>query len=293
MNVHHKISFVFFGSSSFSVFVLEELAKAGFVPKVIITTPDKPRGRGLVLSPTPVKHWAIEKNIPFYAQEKLDSQFAEKLKKENCDVFVVASYGKIIPSIILDIPPKKTLNVHPSLLPKFRGASPLQSAMLEDAKNTGVTIMRINEKMDEGPVVAQKEIVISEWPVYEVFEEDMARAGGVLLSDILLEWVEGKITEKPQNHSLATYTKKITKADGLIDMSADPYTNFRKIQAFHIWPGAYFFAERGGEKIRVKITSASFKDGILTIKRVTPAGGRDMDYKDFISPKATNHASSL
>ncbi len=293
-----QFSFTFFGSSRFSVIVLDELEKLGFIPACIVTTPDKPQGRKLILTPNVVKTWAISKGIKVFDPAKIDLPFIEQLKGEyfsqlnqqkngNClDVFIVASYGKILPTELIDLPPRKTLNIHPSLLPKYRGASPLQSAMIDDQKNTGVTIIRIDEKMDHGPIVAQKNVTIIEWPTYEEFEMLMAREGANLIASILPDWVAGKIIEKEQDHSSATYTKKITKEDGLIDLQTekvDPYLNFRKIQAYHEWPQAYFFIEHAGKKIRVKITTASFKNGELIIEKVIPEGAKEMSYKDFQS----------
>ncbi len=277
------IKYAFFGSSRFSVIVLDEMKKLEFLPAYVVTTPNKPQGRKLILTANPVKTWAIENNIKVFAPEKIDADFIASLNLEHCDVFVVASYGKILPSNLINLPPRKTLNIHPSLLPQYRGASPLQSAIIDDTKNTGVTIMRIDEKMDHGPIVAQKEVTVQNWPTYNEFEEMMATEGSQLLVSILPDWVEGKITEKEQDHSQATYTKKSTKEDGLIDLSSDPYLNFRKIQAYHEWPQAYFFTEHQGNKMRVKITSASFTDNNLTIEKVIPEGGKEMSYKDFLS----------
>lgn len=274
--------FIFFGSSRFSVIVLDELERLGFVPSCVVTTPDKPAGRKLALTPTPVKQWAMKRGIKTFDPAKLDNVFAESLKEEECGLFIVASYGKIIPGSTIDLPPHKTLNIHPSLLPKYRGASPLQSAILDDAKKTGVTIMRIDQQMDHGPIVAQEEVTVNEWPAYEEFEELMAKKGAALLAKTLPDWVAGKIQEREQEHSQATYTKKITKEDGLIDLNGDPYLNFRKIQAFHEWPQAYFFLDHKGKKIRVKAIQASFKDGRLDIQRVLPEGAKEMAYADFL-----------
>jgi methionyl-tRNA formyltransferase len=274
-------TFTFFGSSQFSIYVLDELEKAGFIPFAIVTTPDKPKGRKLVLSPTPVKEWGQKRNIKVYDPAKLDTFFTEELKKDNTDVFVVASYGKIIPGDIIFLPQYKTLNVHPSLLPKYRGASPLQSAILNDDKRTGITIMRIDEKMDHGPIVAQKEIMVTEWIPYEQFEAMMGQEGGKLLSRILPQWISGEVTEKEQDHSIATHCSKITKEDGELDLSADPYINFRKIQAYNLWPQAYFFINHQDKKLRVKVTKASFAAGKLVIEKVIPEGGKEISYTDF------------
>jgi len=295
VNSSAKIKFAFFGSSRLSVIVLDELEKAGLIPTCIVTTPDKPKGRKLTVTPNVVKEWAMKKKIRIYDPAKLDSAFIEMLRNEACDVFIVASYGKIIPKAIINLPPHKTLNIHPSLLPQYRGPSPLPSAMLDDAKRTGVTIIRLDEQMDHGPIVAQEEVVIDEWPTYKDFEDMMARKGAQLLARVLPDWVAGKIKEVEQDHSKATYTKKITKEDGLLDHEAlydamdsgNAYAAFRKIQAFHEWPQAYFFIKHDGKKIRVKVTKASFKKdplnktGKLIIEKVIPEGKKEMSYEDF------------
>jgi methionyl-tRNA formyltransferase len=278
----NKIPFIFFGSSRFSVLVLEELEKDGLIPVCVVTTPDKPKGRGLALTPTPVKDWALRKKISLLDPDKLDASFIEKLKIVNCELYVVASYGKIIPEAIINIPPHGTLNIHPSLLPKYRGASPLQSAMLDDTKKTGITIMKIDKEMDHGPIVAQRDVTIDEWPPYGEFEEMMAREGARLLSETMPDWVAGKIEAAEQDYSKATYTKKVNKEDALLDLSGDAYDNFRKIQAYSEWPVAHFIIEHNGKKIRVKIRSASFKSGNLIIEKVIPEGGKEMAYEDFL-----------
>ena len=305
-------TFAFFGSSRFSVIVLDELELQGFLPSLVITTPDKPVGRKLTMTPNPVKVWAHTRKITVLDPEKLEEEFLDKLSdvqnRADIQVFVVASYGKIIPLRVLNIPPRHTLNIHPSLLPKYRGASPLQSAILDDEKNTGVTIMRIDEKMDHGPIVAQENIRIENWPNYEEFEEIMAKKGAQLLARVMPAWVSDtskdanknnveKILETEQNHSLATYTKKSKKEDGLLDFDTqtmtlvgDPYKNFLKIQAYHEWPQAFFYFKSGNQKLRVKITRTSydFKNSQLAdvsplkIERVIPEGGKEMSYQDFL-----------
>jgi len=275
------IDFTFFGSSRLSVIVLDELLKFDLKPSLVVTTPDKPQGRKLEIKPNVVKSWAIEHNV-----KVIDD--LQKIPRENANLFIVASYGKIIPKEIIELPKHKTLNIHPSLLPEYRGASPLPTAILNDTKNTGVTIMQLDTEMDHGPIVIQKRIEIMKWPTYEEFEEMMAIVGAHLLAETLPKWVDGKIVPTEQNHAKATYTKKIKKEDGLVDLSVDdPYLIFRKVQAFHEWPQAYFFVKKEdhstGEhrKIRVKITSASFEDNTLTINTVIPEGKKEMSYKDF------------
>lgn len=196
-------------------------------------------------------------------------------------LFLVASFGKIIPNEIVNLPSKGTLNIHPSLLPKYRGPSPLPSVMLADDKQTGITIMKMDKEMDHGPIIAQKNITVTEWPTYEDFEEMMAKEGAELFAEILPKWLANEIKPVEQDHSVATYTKKITKADGLIDLASDPYMNFRKIQAFHEWPKAYFFLKHNGRDIRVKVTEATYEDGKLIVKKVIPEGAKEMAYEDF------------
>ena len=280
--------FAFFGSSRLSVIVLDELGKLGLVPQFIVTTCDKPVGRKQIITPNVVKVWAQEKNITCLDPQKLDDDFIKKIKDLNtkdgveiCPVFLVASYGKILPKNLIEIPSKKTLNIHPSLLPQYRGASPLPTTILEDTKNTGVSIMIIDQEMDHGPLVAQKTITINNWTPYDDFEEYMAREGALLFAEVLEKWINGEIEPKEQDHSLATYTKKFSKEDALIDLNGDAYTNWRKIQAFDGWLGCYFVINRNGKTLRVKITEARFENNKLEILKVIPEGSKEMSFADF------------
>ncbi|MCX6736332.1 MAG: methionyl-tRNA formyltransferase [Candidatus Parcubacteria bacterium] len=277
-----SVSFVFFGTPEFAVGVLDELQKHDFLPSLVVTAPDKPRGRKLVVTPPPVKVWAEERGIPVFQPQKLDQEAMVKLKAENSELFIVTAYGKLIPKSILEMPKHGTLNVHPSLLPKLRGASPIQSSILTEDK-TGVTIMLIDEEMDHGPIVAQEEFFGLSWPPKaSVLQNALSKEGGRMLSEILPKYIEGEITPKEQEHKKATYTKKIEKEDGLLNLSDDAEKNFRKIQAFDIWPRAHFFHESCGKKIRTIITDAKFKDGKLTIKKVLPEGQNEMTYEEFL-----------
>ncbi len=282
-NKEKKVEYVFFGTSSFAVVILDEFEKAGFTPSLVVTTEDKPQGRKLLITPPPVKVWANQRNIPVLQPQKLkDSLFIRELQKQSWDVFIVAAYGKIIPQEVISIPRRHVLNVHPSLLPKLRGATPLQTSILEEDE-TGVTIMRIDELMDHGPIIAQKKLTISEWPIdVEKLEKLQGEEGGKLLAQTLPAWIEGSVTEIPQDHNKATYTKKITKADGFINLDDDPVRNYRKIQAYKGWPTAYFFAKKDGKDIRVIIRQASLREGVLEITRVIPEGKKEVNYKDFL-----------
>jgi methionyl-tRNA formyltransferase len=285
MKRSREMRLVFFGTSDFAVGVLEELKKGGIIPALVVTSPDRPKGRGLKITAPPVKMWAEENGIALTQPENPnEGDFIAELQNTRWHLFVVAAYGTVLSKEIIDIPKHGTLNVHPSLLPKLRGASPIQSAILRDEKDAvGVTIMLADEKLDHGPIIAQASVEIENWPPRaSVLERLLVHEGGKLLSEVIPLWIHGKITPEEQEHTKATYSKKIAKEDGLIDLNDNPYENFKKIQAFDSWPGTYFFAGKGEKKIRLKIIDAEFKGGALTVKKVIPEGKRDMQYADFL-----------
>ena len=286
MNNNFRI--VFWGTSQISVIVLNELKQAGILPSLIITAPPKPKGRGLELASSEVKIWADTHNVPALEPLEIKSEDFKTTLGANWDLFIVVSYGKIIPRAILDTPRRGTLNVHPSILPKFRGASPIQSSILEDtpigeAHEAGVTVMQIDEQVDHGPIVAVEKITIQHWPPKASMLEDMlGKAGGKLLARIIPEWIAGRITPTPQDHSQATFTKKITKEDALIELLDEPSKLYRKVQAFDVWPRTYFIAHQNGRDIRVIITDAKFEDEKFIPARVIPEGKKEMLYTDYL-----------
>lgn len=274
------IRFAFFGTPKFAVDTLNALESLGFLPAVVVTAPDKPRGRGLTLTSSPAKEWATERGIEVLTPTTL-KEIPEELLNTEWDVFVVAAYNKLISKQLLDLPRHGVLNVHPSLLPKFRGPSPALSAILADERVTGVTIMRMNEKMDEGDIVAQARIELEEeaWPPKgSEFEELLATEGGKLLAEILPEYVRGEITSQPQDHTQATFSRKFSDSDALLDLSGDPYEQLRKIRAFDKGLRAYFLHE--GK--RVIVTEAQIRDGALELLKVIPEGKKEMAYEDYV-----------
>ena len=280
----NKIDIVFFGSSIFSTICLEELKNSGILPTLIITTPDMPTGRGLKLTSTPVKLWANKNRIECLSPAKLDSSFINILNIRSYDLFLVASYGKIIPESIINLPKYKTLNIHPSLLPKYRGPSPLQEQILNDDKNIGVSIIVLEKKVDHGPIVAQKKIIIPNWPVkFDELEKILAVEGSKLFAEILEDWVNAKISPVEQEHSKATFTKKIEKNDGLIDLEFDDsYVSFLKTKAYNPRPGTFFYINKNGQKYRIIIKDSEYLDNQFLIKRVLPEGKKEMNYNDFL-----------
>lgn len=278
----HQPLFVFFGSSDVSLYALDALERQGLLPALVVTSPDSRQGRGLKLTPNPVKAWALKRGIDTLTPATLkDGALVEELQNTDWDVFVVASYGKILPKAVLDVPRKGCLNIHPSLLPKYRGPSPILSAILGDDRHTGVTVMLMEEKMDAGPVVAQARIEIAEdeWPVAgRTLSEMLFTEGANLLAEVLPHWLVGEVTPEPQDDSQATYTKKFGSQDALVDLAEDARKNLLKIRAFDTNPRAYFVDAAGK---RVIITDAELKEGLLEILTVIPEGKKEVDFKTY------------
>lgn len=278
----------FWGTSRISVIVLDEMAHEGMFPSLIITAPARQKGRGLEMAPSEVKMWADAHHIPTLEPEEIKSEEFLNTLDGNWDLFIIVSYGKIVPRVVLDLPKHGTLNVHPSLLPKLRGASPVQSAILEEEPvgephEAGITIMLIDEEVDHGPIVAQEKIIIPNWPPKgSELEETLGILGGKLLVKTIPLWISGAITPTEQVHDQATYTKKITKGSGHITLSDNPERIYRKIRAFDIWPRAYFSTTRNGKEIRVTVTEARLEGGNLILDRVIPEGKKEMAYEDFL-----------
>lgn len=280
-----SVKFAFFGTSHIAVFVLDALKDAGLIPSLIITPPDKAKGRGLAVQTSAVKEWALANGIDVLQPERLDSAFHSELQSpgHTLDVCVVVDYGKILPQELLAIPHRGFLNVHPSLLPRLRGPSPIRSAILNDEKTTGVSIIVVDEEMDHGPVVAQKRITVPNWPPHLAeLEEILVREGGRLLAQILPQWVAGEIDAHEQNHDIATYSKKIEKEDGLLNLADDAYKNLLKIRGHEGWPGTHAFFGRNGKKIRVGILDAHIENNVLVPDRVKPEGKKEMGYAEFL-----------
>lgn len=274
-------NFAFFGSDEFSIIVLKQLIKNEYVPSVCITQPDKPKGRKLTLTPTPIKEFCIENNIKVITPEKLDLEAFSQFPA--FDFFVVASYGKIISQKILDIPVHGCLNVHPSLLPQYRGASPIETAILNDTKKTGVTIMLMDALMDHGPILMQKEHAFEAWPDSKKEVHDtLATLGGEMLCETIELYIKKVLLPKEQDHGAATFTKIIEKNDGLISLEDKDYKTYLKYLALTPWPGLFFFIQKQNRQIRIKIESAHFDTHLgFVIDTVVPEGKNSMSFDSF------------
>jgi len=282
MSTHPRIAF--FGTPHLAVYVLEELADAGYTPSLVVCAPDKPAGRKLQLTPPPVRVWAEEHDVPVMQPASLrERSHAPLLANTEWDLFIVAAYNIILPEWVLSLPKHSVLNVHPSLLPKYRGASPIRSAILDDAQDAvGVSILELDRHVDHGPIVAQARIDLPEWPVRgTTLDELLFREGGRLLAEVVPLWCTHSITPEPQEHELATFSRKFAKADGEIDLTGDAYKNYCTYCAMDGWPGTFFFVERGGSRTRVKITDAVYENGTFVPRMVIPEGKREMLFTDF------------
>ncbi len=262
---------VFMGSPEFSVPTLRALNDA-FQVTGVVTQPDKPKGRGRKASPTPVKAAAVDLGLPVAALKDVSSDEGMGLLAQwSPDVIVVAAFGKILPAPILTLPPMGCVNLHASLLPRYRGASPINAAILAGDKTTGVCTIVMDQGMDTGDILLKKEIPIGEEDTAGSLHDRMLKPGAELVVETLKLMEEKSVIAEPQNHAQATYTRPLSKADGRIDWSMDADYLARLIRAMNPWPGAFSYLS--GDII--KIWSARAERGSATpglIKETGEAG---------------------
>lgn len=277
-----NLKIIFIGTPEFGAIILEELIKNNYQPVLVITNPDKPVGRRKILTPPAVK--LVSQKYKIHLEQPVRIKNLElRIRNLKPDLIICAAYGQIIPKEILGIPKYGCLNVHPSLLPKYRGASPIQAAILNGDKKTGVTIMLMDEKMDHGPILAQRELEIPTTKItYKELHNKLAEIGAGLLIKTIPDWVNGKIKPKIQDEKMVIYTKIIKKEDGRINWKKPAQEIERQIRAFNPWPGAFTFIQKKGKKIRIKICQAeASKDNKLIIKKLQPEGKKPMNFEDF------------
>ncbi|OHA62690.1 MAG: methionyl-tRNA formyltransferase [Candidatus Wildermuthbacteria bacterium RIFCSPHIGHO2_12_FULL_45_9] len=265
-------SLIFFGTSEFGAIVLEKLVEHHFRPVLVVTTPDRPAGRGQKLAMPPVKTAALAHRISLAQPEKI-ADIREDIHKLQPDLIILAAYGKFLPPSILSLSKFGPLNVHPSLLPKFRGPSPIQSAILEEVDTTGVSIMLMDEEIDHGPLIAQEPFSLFNRefrdgkgkPTYAELHDQLAQQGGNLLADTIPKWMSQQIQPQEQNHAQATLTKRFTKEDGHIDWKSPAGYIERQVRAFQPWPGA--FGQMALKHQKANLASTEQKPKILKILR--------------------------
>ncbi len=308
----NKINFVFWGTPEVASETLEILKKNGFLPSLIVTSPDAKKGRGMRMQASPTSLFAEKNSIPCLKPEKLDQKeiwdvlrtlgrsgddgqrkfSAENFRGEQNipDFFLVVAYGKIIPEEILNMPKLGSLNIHYSLLPKYRGASPVESAILNGDSETGVTIQKMKFELDSGPIIAQEKVSILPDEKTPDLRKRLVKIGGDLLVKLLQ--TPSAFGHSPfaggeeQDEKKATYCKKIKKEDGLIDLTDNAVKNYNKFRAYASWPRTFFLARRslgegGFQTKRIIITDAELANNQFAIKKVLPESKKEIDWKDF------------
>ncbi len=259
---------IFFGTPEVSAKVLGSLVDAGYEIVAVVTNPDQPVGRKHLITPPPVKVLAQEKGIEVLQPEKL-----KDFVLPQADLAIVVAYGKIIPQSIIDTFPLGMLNIHYSLLPKYRGASPVEQAILSGDTVTGVTIQKLVFKLDAGPIIGVKPVPIDEHVTTPELKNILTEVGVELLLEILPKYIGGDITPIEQDESLATHCGKTDKADGEIKLGDDDHEKWRKYKAYYGWPGVFYFDEAGK---RVKVTGAEWIEDQFIIKKIIPEGKNEI-----------------
>jgi len=254
-----SLRMIFMGTAELACASLEALTTdAAFQVVAVVTQPDRPKGRDLKLQPSPVKQLAVKKQLTVLQPARArEAEFIEKLKTFQPDLIVVAAYGQILPPAILELPRFGCVNVHTSLLPKYRGAAPIQWAILNDEAETGVTIMKMDAGLDTGDILSQASTPIAPDDTALTLHDRLAGMGATLLLQTLPKYVAGKIVPRPQPAEGASYARKITKEDGRVDWTQPARTLWNRVRAFTPWPGAYFFQQSVSPPRRLKIWEAS------------------------------------
>ena len=244
------MSIIFIGTPEFAVPSLRRLAAAGHDIRAVITQPDRPAGRGRQMRASPVKEAALELGLMILQPTSLrDEAVLERMRGIQPEVMAAVAYGQILRPEVLAIAPKGVVNVHPSLLPRYRGPSPIQSAILSGDDVTGVTIMLMDAGTDSGPVLAQQEVAIEAEDTGGSLSGQLADVGARLLADTLRSWLDGEVTPAPQDDDQATATRLLRKEDGLIDWTQSAAQISRQVRAFNPWPGS--FTRFAGEKLNI------------------------------------------
>lgn len=231
---------VFMGTPDFAAGALEALVNAGHEITLAVTQPDKPKGRSGQLMPPPVKEFAQSHNLPVFQPERIKRPEAvEELKKYEADIFVVAAFGQILSQEILDMPKYGCLNIHASLLPKYRGASPIQHVIIDGEEKTGITVMQMNAGLDTGDMLYKKECVIEDTDTFETLHDKLMALGGIAIVEALDLLEQGKLTPEPQKDEVSCYAPLISKSMGKLDFSKEAVVLDRQIRGMNPWPSAF------------------------------------------------------
>ena len=276
---------VFFGSEKNSLFILKKALTLSYLKIItVVTQPPRPVGRKQSLTPTPVGKFAQENKLPLITPIDLKPKNYQTISKQIPTLAILAAYGKVLPQKLIDLFPKGIINIHPSLLPKFRGPTPVVQAILNDNKNTGVSLFIIDEKIDHGPIIAQKRLTIKTDDTQESLAQDLFQLGANLLADKLPDYLNNRLIPRAQDHHQATYTKLLSRQDGLIKFSQLKKALLgnqlltskidRKIRAFYSWPGTYTIVNNQ----RIKILKAHKEKNYLKLDLVQFAGRKPITW---------------
>lgn len=300
---------IFFGTPNFAQIILGSLiVNKKFEVINVVTNPDKPAGRSKILSSSPVKQTALKNSIEVLQPNRLnDADFFDRLKNINAGLYIIAAYGKIIPKKILDLPKYGCVNVHGSILPEYRGPSPIQFVLMNGKKETGISIMLMDEGMDTGPILSQKKIIVEENDNFISLSEKMAHLGAAMIDEILPQWISGKISPSKQENDKATYTRLFKTKDYEIDWEKTAEEIQNQIRS--LYPHSYGIVSSKNNLLRIKILESQKTNiensknlaagniakhnkmllsicgngSILQILKIQPEGKRAMTDKDFIN----------
>lgn len=294
---------IYMGTPDFAVNPLEKIIECGHEVVLVVTQPDREKGRGREVVFSPVKECALKYDIPVFQPVKIkEAEAVLELKKYGADLFVVAAFGQILSKEILQMPKYGCINVHASLLPRYRGASPIQSVIMDGCEETGVTIMQMDEGLDTGDIISVKSIPIDKKETGETLHDKLAKLGAELLGETLPLIENGTATKTPQDSSLSNYAKMLTKELGKIDFTKDAVVIERLIRALNSWPSAYM--KLNGKTLKIwdaeviddnegnapgtvfninkKDFSIACGKGALTVKEVQLEGKKRMDSESFL-----------
>jgi len=296
------LNLVFCGTPQFAVPTLEKLVEAGFAVRLALTQPDRPKGRGLELVASPVKQAAVRLGVSLYQPEKIKSseELRARLREINPDAIIVVGYGRIIPKWMLDLPRFGNINLHASLLPRYRGAAPIQWAIANGESVTGVTTMRIDEGLDTGDILLQQELGIADDDTAETLSPKLAEIGAELMIGTLRGIAAGTIKSRSQDNAAATLAPILTKEEGRLDFSRSAQETYNRFRGFQPWPGAFTTFRGKGLNVTLmkpaselvplgtllvrgnRLLAGCGNDSAVELLELQPEGKRRMPASDFI-----------
>jgi len=296
------LNLVFCGTPQFAVPTLEKLVEAGFAVRLALTQPDRPKGRGLELVASPVKQAAVRLGVSLYQLEKIknNEELRARLREINPDAIIVVGYGRIIPKWMLDLPRFGNINLHASLLPRYRGAAPIQWAIANGESVTGVTTMRIDEGLDTGDILLQQELGIADDDTAETLSPKLAEIGAELMIGTLRGIAAGTIKSRSQDNAAATLAPILTKEEGRLDFSRSAQETYNRFRGFQPWPGAFTTFRGKGLNVTLmkpaselvplgtllvrgnRLLAGCGNDSAVELLELQPEGKRRMPASDFI-----------